>query len=491
MKCYINGYLHSMQDPKKVYHKMATQDGQIIAFDEEVDLLSCDDILDLKGAHLYPGFVDAHLHMLGYGEYLQTINLFGCHDKKTIAKKIKASQDELVFAIGYLDIGLTKHDLDQMISDRIVVLRHNDFHGLTLNSYALSYFKVEDDTGILKEAKASYILKNIPKPPANKLKKILSASIDQLASYGLTGGHSDDLNYYNGFEETYHVFEEVLKDKPFRAHLLMHHEIIDDYIKSHIPWGVVHPYLELGAVKMFYDGTMSSKTALMFHPYRNEETQGEVVMGKDEFVKTMIKMRSLGLSLAIHVIGDKGLDEVVDLLTLYPPLPHLIDRIIHAPWAEKLTIDKMKKLPLTIDIQPQFLSSDLPRAFQFFSKNPSFIFPWKSYLDQGLLISGSSDAPVEIPNPLYGIKDAIYRRSTENHMIYEPSEALTHFEAIKLYTTYAHPQSFLQKRGYLKEGYLADFTVLDCDIERLEEEEFSKPHVVMTIVDEKIIYKRD
>ncbi|MDY0294251.1 MAG: amidohydrolase [Acholeplasmataceae bacterium] len=490
MKCYIHGFFHSMNDHKDVYHVMATQEGKIKSFDNDVDLTLCDEIIDLKGGHLYPGFVDAHLHMMGYGEYLDMIHLSSCQTKdEVIAKLLAAKSQDMIFAIGYLDVGITKHDLDTYFLDQVVILRHNDFHALTLNSKALSHFNIQDETGILKESKASYIMQNIPKPSFSKLHTMLTKSIESLTSFGLTGGHTDDLFYYNGFKETYQAFHEVLEHHPFRSHLLIHHEVLDDFIQSDQPWGIQNNYLELGAIKMFYDGTMSSKTALMYHPYQGEKTHGEVVMGYAQFTDVLKKVRSFGLSAAIHVIGDKGLEDVVDLLTKYPPKEGLIDRIIHAPWADQKTIEKMKSLPCSLDIQPQFLSSDLPRAFHFFSVKPDYVFPWKTYLDEKIIISGSSDAPVEIPNPFLGMKDAIFRRSNQDHKTYETQEALSHFEAIKLYATYAHAQSSLQPRGYLKPGYLADFTVCDRDIETLKEEEFHDINVIMTIIDDHIVYK--
>ena len=490
MTCYINGILHTMTHETEYHTIMATEDGKIIAFDQDVMLSTCDRIIDLKGAHLYPGFIDNHLHIVGYGEYLNVINLSECKDLASIIHQLNSSNDELIFAIGYHDIGLTKHDLDLYFNHHMVVLRHSDFHSLTLNSKALAYFNVKDDLGILKEEKASSVMQKMPKPSYPKLKQMIEQAIDQLTSYGITGGHSDDLYYHNGFDLTYQAYHDVLSEKPFRAHLLIHHQVLDNYINSKTPWGVVTPYLEFGAVKMFYDGTMSSQTALMFYPYQGTNSCGEVVMGKDQFIETLKKTRSLGLTAAIHVIGDRGLDEVCDILKAYPPQQQQIDRIIHAPWGRLDTVEKMKHLPISVDIQPSFLASDLPHAFTLFSQPPELMFPWKTYLKEDIKIVGSSDAPVEHPNPLLGIKDAIYRRSRSNLAIYTPSEKLTPFEAIKSYTSDAHVQSQLQPRGYLKVGYLADFTVFDRDLMTLDEADFEKSHVVMTVINDQVVYHR-
>lgn len=492
MTCYINGVIHTMLHEKEMYHQLSVENGIIVNVGDALDLSSCDQIIDLKGAHLYPGFVDAHLHLLGYGEHLATPNLSACTNKQMVFQHLDQFRGSAyLFAQGYLDQGITAEELEIRYPGQIMLLRHNDFHGLTLSKAALNHFHVSDDTGILKELKAQHVLDLIPKKTKQSLMMMLEKAMDSLYQYGITGGHSDDLFYYNGFDETYAVFEDVMKKKPFRTHLLMHHEVIDDYIKSKKLWGIQSPYLELGAVKMFYDGTMSSQTALMKDPYKTTKDHGEVVMGKDHFTEVLLKARSYGLPVAVHVIGDLGLDEVVDLLHTYPPKEGLMDRIIHAPWMMHETLAKMKGRPMTFDIQPPFLASDLPRAYQLFSKAPDAHFPWKTYLNHQLILSGSSDAPVENPNPLLGIRDAIFRRSRVDHQVYQKEEALSAFEAIKLYTTTAHAQSLITPRGYIKKGYLADFTVLDQAIEHMEEEAFSKPHVVMTIIDNKIVYRRD
>lgn len=489
MRCYIHGYLHTMKEANDIKHMMMTHEGKIVAIGDDLDLNACTEIIDLKGAHVYPGFVDAHLHLIGYGQSLKTINLHGLTSKDAIIQALKNQSTSFIYAQGYEIIGLTKHDLDNDFSDTPVVIRHSDYHGLTLNSKALSLFNITDSDGILKEEIANQVMYKLPKPTKNDLTMMLEAAIDSLYKYGITGADSDDLYYFNGFEETTSIIEHVMKHKPFRTHLLIHHRILNDFIASNKAWGKPIDYVEYGAVKMFYDGTMSSKTALMSSPYIGESHAGEVVLGRETFEQVLKGVREHGLTAAIHVIGDQGLLEVVQLLQAYPPKKGEIDRIIHAPWVTKETLKYLKTLPVSIDIQPQFLSADLPKALTYFSKKPDLVFPWKTYSQEKIIQSGSSDAPVEIPNPLLGIRDAIFRRSNHDHKQYYMDECLTPFEAIKLYSTHAQVQSKLEKRGFLDLGYLADFTILDCDLAHLSEESFSDQHVIMTIVDDHIVYK--
>ncbi|RJX25716.1 MAG: amidohydrolase [Acholeplasma sp.] len=491
MKKWIHGNFHTMIREDEVFHTMLTDNGVILGFDDEIQHIPCDEIIDLHDHHVYPGFVDAHLHLLGYGRFITLIDLRNVYSKDRVFKALLENRHkDMLYAEGYRDLGITKQDLDAVIADKPVFLRHLDYHSLTLNSSALKIVGLSNSNGILREEEAMRVLQQLPKHTKEELKVMLKHAFKQLHAYGVTGGDSDDLYYFNGFAETFSVFDEVLKEIPFRTHLLMHHETITDYLSSGKSWNEQTPFLELGAVKMFYDGTMSSKTALMRDSYRGTDQYGEIVMGKEKFVETLKRTRTLGLTAAIHVIGDQGLDDVAHLLKSYPPKPGQKDRIIHAPWAMKSTIPLLKKLPITIDIQPQFLSSDLPRALSYFSKNPDLIFPWKTYLDEGILILGSSDAPVETPNPLFGMRDAIYRESTEDKKSYQIEEALTPFEAVKLYTTYAHHQHVNKNRGYLAKGMLADLSMTSHNLFTLKKEQWDEKLIEMTVIDERIVYKR-
>lgn len=488
MKLWKNGIFHTMRNRDEIYHKMGTHQGLIIGFDDDLSHLSFDEEIDLKGAHVYPGFVDAHMHILGYGQMLSRIMLHGLSKLEVIDLLRESFQNRLLYAEGYMEQGVTKHDLNLISRTTPIYIRHNDYHSLTVNDAVLNQLHYLSDTGILTEQIAQQAIDLIPKYSQEELKQILINALSQLYRYGITGGHTDDLYYFNGFKDTVAVFETVLKEMPFRAHLLIHHLTVNDFETSKRQWLDQSPYLQLGAVKLFYDGTVSSKTALMYHPYQESHSQGIRVNEQDQLISYIKYARSLSLTLAIHVIGDRGLDELIEILKKYPPKMGQIDRLIHTPYMKKVTIQKLKGMPLSIDIQPQFLSSDLPWVLNRFSVAPELMFPWKSLLDTGLTISGSSDAPVEIPNPLLGMHAAIFRRSKHDGKVYQPEESLSRFEAVKLYSTYAHIQSMKNNRGYLKQGYIADMTVSKHDLCEMEESMFFEDQIEMTVIDEHIVY---
>ena len=489
MKLWTNGFFHSLDDDK-IYHKMTTHNGKIVCFDEDCGHIIYDEIIDLEQGHVYPGFVDAHMHLLGYGQKLTRPNVSDIKSKEEVLAKIKeAFSHEPLFVEGYRECGITKTDLD-LISDHVpIMVRHNDYHSLTANSYVLKNINLHHTNGVLTEEDATLAMQTWPNYTVEGLEKILEKSLHSLYQYGITGAHSDDLSYFIGFNDTLKAFENVLSRLPFRAHLLMHYNILDDYIASKKPFLDQNKYLSLGAIKMFYDGTLSSKTAWMKTTYKGLNHHGLKIQSDQAFEKMVIKCRKHHLPVAVHVIGDQGLIDVCDVLAKHPVKEGFHDRLIHTPWVDDDGILKMKRIPVVLDIQPQFLSSDLPWAFDFIDERPTYVFPWKTLKDHGLTQAGSSDAPVEIPNPLLGICASVYRRSDHDGQIYGKEERLTIKEAIELYTKGANVPTYDQNRGQLKIGNICDLTIFREDLTKLNEDDFKKPQVKMTVIDEIIVYK--
>jgi len=490
MILWENGFIHTLKFEDEVYQKMATHDGHIIGFDDEIKDLSFDQVVDLKNNHLYPGFVDAHLHIVGYGQKLSTIDISMFLDKQALLSFLSqyTYQDYILFEGYHQQNNIHKDDLNTLFLNKPVILRHHDYHSVTVNDIVLSETDLKSETGYLTEDDAKTVLAHYQSYQHQDIVDMITTSIKKLHQFGITGGHSDDLFYFNGYHDTLDAYQEVLDKHPFRAHLLMHYRIVDDFVNNHDHFLDQNNYLQLGAVKIFYDGTLSSKTALLHHHYKDSKNQGLRIFSKSDLEELIIKMRGLNLPLAIHIIGDLALEETIELLKKYPPKKGLHDRIIHASLATLKTIKKMQDMPIIIDVQPQFITSDLPQILSLFSQKPDYIYPFKTFLNHHLTICGSSDAPVEIPNPLIGMHAAIYRK-LENDIVFNKEEKLTRFEALKLYTTYANIPTYKSNRGLLDKGYIADFTVLSKDILKMDEKDYFNDIVKMTVVDEKIVYQ--
>lgn len=486
MKLWKSSNIHTLTEQNDIYN-ILTDQGHIVGLNID-ETKPYDEVIDLGKKHLYPGFVDAHLHLIGYGQFLSRLDLTHMHNKTTILDLLKKQNIEAYIILdGYHEwVGITKLDLNDVNPNKPIILRHHDFHAVTVNDVVLNALNLKSETGILREEEARFVLNHYNHLSNPTLETYLETALKRLYKFGITGGHSDDLFYFNGYKDTLQVFLNVLKRMPFRAHLLVHHEVLDDYIQS--PYFNHHsPYLELKGVKVFYDGTMSSKTALMHDGYQNTTSKG--LRTTPNFIEIVKKVRQIGLTLAIHVIGDAGLDELIDILLKYPPKNHQKDRIIHAPWVSEYGMNKLKSMPVTLDVQPQFLSSDFPEAVSIFKSLPLYIFPWKTMLKNGLILSFCSDAPVETPNPLLGILDST-ERVAKDHQVYQPEERISRLDAIKGYTIYANAQNQDQNRGLIAVGHVADFTVFDVDLETADVATLKEDIVYMTVINEHIVYQK-
>lgn len=444
-------------------------------------------VRDLQGANVYPAFIDCHLHLMGYGQHLSRGHVKGLTSKKDILTYIKAHLNHPVTYIeGYAPCGITKDDLDAISTTTRIYLRHEDYHGMTVNSKSLSIININSENGILLENDGNKALDSIEKNTHEGLVSFLKKAYETLYQYGVIGGHSDDLYYFNGYYKTLKAFEEASKTHPFYAHLLMHHKTIQDY-EVYGNFLVGHPFIELGAVKMFYDGTTGSKTALMKHPYVSSGN-GERVNNKETFISYVKKARALDLAVAVHVIGDLGLEEVSDILHTYPVKKGLKDRIIHASYGSSKAYEALQNLDVFLDLQPQFLTSDLPDVLSSFQVEPEGVFPFNTYDNKGLHYGLSSDAPVEIPNPILGMYAAIFRRV--DGKIYHPQERLTRMKALLGYTTHAW-QLTNQKGGYLKPGYQAHMVMTNKDILTTPQEDFLSIKVLETYLKGQLVYRHE
>jgi predicted amidohydrolase YtcJ len=490
---YINGIFYTLNPLQPKVTELWVENGIISNLGFHPNW-KADQTIDAQGWSCFPGFVDSHLHLIGYGEHLSLLQLNKNPNSKHVISLVKSQfKGRALYAQGHLEQALTKFDLDLISSMVPILLRHADFHGATVNSAILRQIGLSDHpTGILHEADALKAVQTLPKYHQDDLVNMIKIAIKKLHEFGITGGHTDDVHYFNGFHEVVSAYHHGLTTLPFRTHLLIHHLELDTYeaLMNKNPYK--HPFIEFGAVgEIFYDGTLSSQTALMHHPYRGSHGNGQRQFSRHQWLDLVKRIRTLGLPIAVHAIGDLALDEVVDTFIDNPVKAGLHDRIIHASFAKKSTLKKLKKIPVMLDIQPQFVTSDLPWGSQLISPETELIYPFKTYLKHGLILCGGSDAPVEVPDPLKGIQSAFYRQATLLSKAFQPEEQVSILEAVQLYTTGANAPSYLPHRqGKLVVGSVADLTFINEDF-------ISNPNllstakVMMTVVNNQIVFRKN
>ncbi|WP_027964249.1 amidohydrolase [Halalkalibacillus halophilus] len=469
---------------------------------------------------MFPGFIDSHLHIVGHGERLLRIDLTYEAVRENVLAKVKdkvatLNDGDWLIAEGFNEnlwedpTVIHLNELDEVSPNHPVVLTRVCRHALVANSKALQIAGITDDTeepsgGVMERDsqgeivgyfhdQAQELIKAVM-PEANEayLTHAIDTSINDLLSHGIVSGHTEDLAYYGGLEKTVRAFENVIRDKNhFRAHLLVHHEALPEFIASPYHFNK-DQWVEFGAMKLFVDGALGGRTALLSFPYADDPSTSGVSIHTDEQLEALIlEAREHNMPIAAHVIGDQAFENVISIIEKHPAPKGMNDRLIHGQIMRKDLIERIKGLAVSIDIQPTFVKSDFPWALERLDDRlASTSYPWKSYLEAGILCAGSSDAPIEEVNVLDGIQAAVTRQSIYDNLEYGVAEKLSVYEAISLYTVNgAKVIGKENQQGSLMEGAFADYVILDTDPFSQPVEMINQIDVLETIVNGESVYK--
>lgn len=525
------GNIYTLQQENERVEAVYTDGGNILdigtfeeltqKYKEQIDLME-----DLRGATMLPGFVDSHMHLIGHGERLIRLDLSKQTSKEGVLAAVK--EYALQFPAGEWIVGegwnenlwenpspLTSAELDEAVPNHPVLLKRVCRHALTANSPALQLAEITEATecppggvielnseglpnGILKDQAQDLLFSVVPPVTKAYLKRALQAAITDAYRLGLTGSHTEDLNYYGGYKHTYEAIKEVIEDDQYfyRAHLLVHHEVVDDMIASGQHFQSGSEWVEFGAMKIFADGALGGRTALLSHPYADDaSTSGVAIFSQEKLDELVKKARVYNLPVAVHAIGDLAFEMVVHSIEKYPLKGKGRDRLIHAQILRKELIDRIKNLPLILDIQPRFVASDFPWVVERVGQEyMEYCYAWKTLIDKGLHCAGGSDAPIEPVDPLLGIHAAVTRTNIDSadQTVYNEEERLSVYEAVTLFTKgSAYAISHENDRGFLKQGNIADFTILEHDIFTIAPEEIASIPVKQTVIGGRTVYKKE
>jgi hypothetical protein len=238
-------------------------------------------------------------------------------------------------------------------------------------------------------------------------------------------------------------------------------------------------WLWIGSVKAFMDGALGPRTAAMFQPYEGEpHNKGILNMDGEELFEHCRAAADVGLSMTVHAIGDRANHEVLNAfeqLRKYERehrLPHLRHRIEHVQIIHPDDAPRLAQLNVIASMQPIHAASDMHAADRYWGERSKYAYAWRDQLNYGAMLAFGSDAPVESPNPFWGLYAAVTRKRADASPSEEgwyPAQVLTLSEALSAYTLGAAYAANAENRlGKLAENYLADLIALDADPFKLD-----------------------
>ncbi|WP_047982998.1 amidohydrolase [Ornithinibacillus californiensis] len=529
-KIFINGKFYTFNPNKPLVQAVVVENGRFIDMGAQNDMLihwknSNSEVIDLCGNTVTPGLVDSHLHLSLIADKFMNLDLTGVTSKNEMLLKIQTKADTLkpnewLLGSGW-DENLFTDGLIPTIEELDYVTPHNPLfltrictHAALANSKAFersgyhSSMSIPEGgsvvldkyskqpTGLILESAQEIFKQRIPQKSYEELLQAMRTAIQFALQKGLTSVHTNDPLFLGGLQQTYNIFDSLLNQEKLglRTNLLINHDFLDDMKEAGMYTGYGNDTLQIGAVKIFVDGAFGRRTALLSEAYHDEPTNyGEAMFDQEALTDIVRRARELSMPIAVHTIGDKALENILDVLDLFPAVPYR-DRLIHAQVLQKGLIERLAKPNRVVDIQPRFVVSDFPWVMERLGPNRMELsYAWKTLMNNGVICTGGSDSPVEPVDPLLGIHAAVTRRAPEEtHDGWNPDERLSMVDAFRLFTeltAYATNEETI--KGTMTRGKLADMTVLSTNpFEINEPDVLLDTEIEMTIIGGDIKFQK-
>jgi predicted amidohydrolase YtcJ len=259
-------------------------------------------------------------------------------------------------------------------------------------------------------------------------------------------------------------------------------------------------FLRIGSLKAFADGSLGSSTAWFYQPYESDKNNFGLpmeIVTNDNLRKWSIEADKLGLQLSIHAIGDKANNFILniyeEIIKTNPKWDRRF-RIEHAQHINKEDVSRFKTLGVIASMQPYHCIDDGVWAIKRVGeKRLADCYRFADILKEGATLSFGSDWTVAPLSPILGIYAAVTRRTLDgkNPNGWVPEQKISVEDAVKCYTINNAYAAFMEnKLGSIEAGKLADFTILDKNIFKIDPELIKDTKVLYTIVDGKTVYYR-
>lgn len=528
-----NARILTLDDDRPTARTLGVLHGRIAGLDDDVEDLPARRVLDAGGATLVPGFNDAHCHTAWFGLTLAQLDLSKARSVDEVYAAVADHAAGMPPDAWVTGAGLDHHKiggvqphrdaLDRAAGGRPVWLKHTSGHACVVNSPVLEKAGALADgfadptggvvardadgrpNGLLEETAQQLVQRQVLPYPVATLADAIGAATRHYLAEGVTSfteagigggwiGHSPvELAAYQLARDSgaLHTRAQVMAASDVLHPLTAH---ADDAITLGLDLGMRTGFgddrLSLGPVKIFLDGSLLGRTAAVTEPFcgcpHDTSATGYFQGDPEAMADTVVAAHRAGWTVAAHAIGDRAVDLALDTFARARrthPRPDVRHRIEHAGVVRPDQLSRFAELRVVPVPQHNFLYAfgDAMAAALGPARTP-WSYRLRSLLDLGIVVPGSSDRPVAPGAPLPAMQSMV-ERLTETGAAYGADESVTALAALRAWTVgSAHATGHGDRKGALRPGHLADFTVLDADPTRVSPDRIGAIRILATSV---------
>ncbi|MNJ84161.1 N-substituted formamide deformylase precursor [compost metagenome] len=487
-----NAKIHTMNDQNSVVQAIAIKDGKVVEVGPDRQIMnkySADEFIDAEGKDIFPGFADAHGHMMSLARMKLSADLFGSVSMEELLVRVEKYEQRkerpVIVGRGW-DQSLwgskelpTNDQLNERFPDKPVVLYRVDGHAVLANDAALKKYGINENThvdggevlkkedgklsGILLDNAIPLIGDKLPDFSDAELSKALLEIQSELFSYGVTDVHEAGLT-----PRDFKLMRSLVKSNKLTIGIYgMLYPVKEnaDFAKKH--GFLKEKNLLVRSFKVIGDGALGSRGALLKQAYSDDvHNHGLLTTSLSDMKRYSSLAELTGYQLNIHAIGDSANRLVLDLIADYAKRkPDHRWRIEHAQVLDLKDFDLLASSGAFPSVQPTHAVSDQRWAEARLGKDRlKGAYAYNSLLTRAGMLAIGTDFPVESLNPFLTIHAAVNRKNADNHPIegFLPEEALTEEACLRGMTIWAAFASFQEKtKGSLEKGKDATLVVLD------------------------------
>lgn len=487
-----NAKIHTMDDKNAVVQAIAIRDGKVIEVGPDRQIMnkySADEFIDAEGKDIFPGFADAHGHLMSLARQKLSVNLVGTASMEELivrVEKYAQKKERPVIVGGGWDQSLwntkelpTNDLLNEKFPNKPVVLYRVDGHAVLVNDAALKKFKVTESahieggailkkedgsmTGILLDNAISLISDKLPDFSDHELATALLEIQQELVGYGITDVHEAGLTPHD-----FKLIRRLVKENKLTIGIYgMLYPVKEnaDFAKKH--GFLKEKNLLVRSFKVIGDGALGSRGALLKQPYSDDPHNHGLLTTSLSDLKRYSSLAELtGYQLNIHAIGDSTNRLVLELIETYSKKnPDHRWRLEHAQVIDPKDFDLLENSGAFPSVQPTHAVSDQRWAESRLGKaRLKGAYAYNTLLQKAGMLAIGTDFPVESTNPFLTIHAAVNRKNAEGDPIdgFLMGEALTEEACLRGMTIWAAFASFQEEtKGSLEKGKDATLVMLE------------------------------